>query len=221
MLTQLIACEIANESNAVLKGHTCVYVCLLPLWKHNAVTTMVTPCKYVSPRMRSLGHVEGNETGGSNSMVKEESEEQGTDRQHIKFPTFHQWKAHKQEKQRLQIFWLSGSMNVRDTVWCYLCLSVFEFRLSNFLLGPCFLTNSIIFVSVSAHVFVHAKSNLGKDITVLAVLQLNNVSICFLHWKHIERLQVATMSTFWWLWASNSLCTLCLCLCVCTCFCQG
>lgn len=51
---------------------------------------MVTPCKYVSPRMRSLGHVEGNETGGSNSMVKEESEERGTDRQHIKFPTFHQ-----------------------------------------------------------------------------------------------------------------------------------
>lgn len=189
MLTQLIACEIANESNAVLKGHTCVYVCLLPLWKHNAVTTMVTPCKYVSPRMRSLGHVEGNETGGSNSMVKEESEERGTDRQHIKFPTFHQWKAHKQEKQRLQIFWLSESRNVRDTAWWYLWLFVskcsfqkkkicciFEFRLSNFLFGPCFLTNSIIFVSMSTHVFVHAKSNLGKDIIILTVLQLNNVS---------------------------------------------
>lgn len=158
MLTQLIACEIANESNAVLKGHTCVYVCLLPLWKHNAVTTMVTPCKYVSPRMRSLGHVEGNETGGSNSMVKEESEERGTDRQHIKFPTFHQGKAHKQEKQRLQIFWLSESRNVRDTAWCSLWLFVSK---CSFLIFFCFVfLSSVCLTSCLGHVFLQIQSYL-------------------------------------------------------------
>lgn len=107
------------------------------LWKLNAVITVVTPCKYVSPQMHGW-----NETGAGNSVGKEESEGRDGDRHYICSLTFQQWKVHEQQKWRFQIFWLSAFGNATDALRYYfgfLCLRVVAFFMNCICGTSCFL----------------------------------------------------------------------------------
>lgn len=49
--------------------------------KYNAVITVLTPCKYVSPQMWPSTSGGRHETGGENGVGKEVSQRRGSDRQ--------------------------------------------------------------------------------------------------------------------------------------------
>lgn len=142
--------------------------------KYNAVITVVTPCKYVSPQMWSPSICSG-EMKQAEVLGKEESEGRGSDR-HL---TFQRWKVREQQKMEIADFLIIGVWDRRTVVLLWLsepaCSHLFrELHLCNFLLGPCFLITSIISVCVYVWVSVYVHT---------AVLQFHNVSICFSDWE--------------------------------------
>lgn len=131
-------------------------IMLLSLWWHRV--------NMLPPHVRSWGEdIEGEmKTGERHGVGMEESERRGGDRHYVGSLTCQQWKVCEQQKWRLQTFWLSGCGNATDAVLLWLsvpaCSHLFhELHLCNFLLEPCFLITSIIFVCVC--VYGHAKNH--------------------------------------------------------------